>query len=304
MANEERHRHDETSENPGHSGNSNSGHNGQHENPGNGHGNGQPHEGHGGQHGGNHGSNGHHGPHPGGHPHSYGEESSAAYTVPQGSPLTQWWAADPRRWEREESRMSALYPSFHYSDELFHGGIIGRVWLGTIRPWPDTLREAAAVLDRIEAGKGLYYADGTVVMPPGHQLLASVPPQLTPDVLPETYTVRVLHVPPPAHPKAWIVNPFIPEGIHRYPDGSICPLTPQLNEWSWERNDLADFLDAVSLWVIRCSWYKQTGKWIGLETDHLRPIRASKGAQCGCRSGYPLGKCPWHPVLTPSLVQA
>lgn len=216
----------------------------------------------------------------------------AVSPVTQAGTLWPWWEICPKRWEWERGLVNMHYRQFTSKvRDLPAGRIV--VWTGTIRPWPRTAEEATTVIRLLSRDEPVRIVGGRIE-PPAKTRCDSPPKYVTTAMLEEEYHVEVFHLPPPAHPRAYILKPQVSVmDPHMYGDRSICPLTPQSNEWSWERDTLVDFLDGVSEWALKHSIWKKTKRWIGSATPHggdsLLHVRPSD--QCPCRSGKPYGEC-------------
>ncbi len=204
-----------------------------------------------------------------------------------------WWECFPKRWEWESKQTRIFYPTFkHIIRNVPDGKIL--IWKGTITPWAKTIDAAAAVIELLDNANPVKIFGGRIEPPNECPQSGKRPRYLTPEVLLEKYKIEVIHFSPPAHPVARVLHPIISPGCqHRYKDGSICPLTPQRNEWSWDKDSFVDFLDAVSEWLLKYSVWQHSGRWIGPFTPHdndsLKNIRAQD--QCPCRSGRPYAEC-------------
>jgi len=208
-----------------------------------------------------------------------------------------WWLLHPERWAYEVDQMTAYYPQFSY-DERLAGRRPYMRWTGVIHPWPPTLAEAAAIIDRLKRGDEVKFEAGTLRVPNGADLGSNRPSWLTAQLLSEEFRVEVIHRPPPAHPKAWVScgpGRSLAGVPHRYTDdGSICPLTPHRDEWSWASNTLVDYLDAVGAWLLKMTIWRALGTWIGPQSSHV-DIKICREAgmtgQCPCGSGRPPSDC-------------
>ncbi len=86
---------------------------------------------------------------------------------------------------------------------------------------------------------------------------------------------------------------------HLNEDGSSCVLYPPNDDWNPVRNDLADFMDQVSLWTLKTEVWVARGSrkasvgWPGSgqghEIDEL--LRTADYARCQCGSGFSYALC-------------
>jgi len=216
-------------------------------------------------------------------------------------PEVQWWALDQPRWELERQLMAECYPGFLHAFALRHGLVV-RVWHGSIRPWPDCPLQATAAIDRLDRDEDVLIRNGTV-LPPAEAAMPRVPhSKLTNSVLTTDYRLLTVHRVPPHHPRTWVLSPRVrfPDR-HVYNDDAVCPLTPHEDEWSWATHTLVDYLDDVAIWLVKHSFYKLTGNWVGSESQHnphnMPQVR--RNAQCPCASGLPYGECHGKMAMSP-----
>ena len=206
-----------------------------------------------------------------------------------------WWEKDRQRFELEASLMAEHYSQFTWSIE--NGSKKRLRWDGIICPWPSTTKEAAAVIACLGRNETVGCQLGHIKMLPGVTwTIERKPGWLRSDLLAENFRIRVYHRSPPANPSAFLIEPVLERSPHRYaPDGSICPLTPQNNEWSWGTHMLIDYLDAVAIWILKTSvWVRSDGRiWLGNDTPHdlASLLKTPSLAPCICGSGKPFGSC-------------
>jgi len=67
-------------------------------------------------------------------------------------------------------------------------------------------------------------------------------------------------------PKVWITKPVLPNSRHRYNDGTICYLHP--NMWNPGRHDLTFVLKRAAKWLNKYEVWRNNGHWPGAELMH------------------------------------
>lgn len=67
-------------------------------------------------------------------------------------------------------------------------------------------------------------------------------------------------------PRVYVTNPQVTSGPHRYNDGTICYLHP--NMWNPGQHDLTFVLARIAKWLNKHDIWLQTGRWPGEQVDH------------------------------------
>lgn len=71
---------------------------------------------------------------------------------------------------------------------------------------------------------------------------------------------------PYSMPKVFITRPTLPITPHRYPDGNLCYLHP--NMWNPGRHDLTFVLARTAKWLNKYEVWRVRGTWPGAEVKH------------------------------------
>lgn len=67
-------------------------------------------------------------------------------------------------------------------------------------------------------------------------------------------------------PKVFVTKPALASSPHRYPDGRICFMHP--NVWNPGLHNLRYVLFQVAVWLNKYEVYQRTGRWPGPEVKH------------------------------------
>ena len=182
---------------------------------------------------------------------------------------------------------------------------VSRAWEGKIAPFA-ACRDIAQVISALAEDRYILIGqDGELDVygddPPERLLHLPSDTALRKSV----FLLRATYNKPPAHPRVVLLHPAPSRQalreIHFWPDGSICALFPPDNTWDWNRPDfMADYLDAVAIWLGKYSYweftlqYRGRGLWVGSDVPHdprLAWAKVRPGDQCLCGSGLRVRDC-------------
>ena len=221
-----------------------------------------------------------------------------------GEPDLAWWLENPEMWDREQRMMTEYYPGWRSVDCHPKPGDPQagpcKAWIGDITPLQPP-SDAIGVVNALAADMSvMVHQSGRIDVdsecPPGK------PSQLGVDerALRKTFSLVALQDGPPRHPRVSVMIPELPRPCrHTFRDGAVCPLLPSSGAWSWASNSLAEYLNHVSIWLVKFMVWDLTmkatgsGVWIGSEAAHdsVTLARTPVWAQCHCGSGLSFGRC-------------
>lgn len=208
-------------------------------------------------------------------------------------------------WIEASSRaVGARYPQFAVVKPPLGSGSI-QAWEGIIQPFPSDQKLGAILQDLENAAEIIIRVCGGLVHDPNCTVLHANPAYL--DRLSKIdckFKLLVLVFPPKRHPEAMSLEPLIsrklyPTHPHLRGEAFLCPYFPSDGDWSWENNNVADFLDYTSIWLAKHMVWDQTGgykggTWIGYYAGHTpRELVANVGRnlQCPCGRGRKYKRC-------------
>lgn len=202
----------------------------------------------------------------------------------------------PERLDTSAQAMKIKYPSFSVSGLPIGTGPIA-IWKGWIQPIRN--RESLELLlsDLANNHPVRVLHSGEIIHKPDcknqHESLPWLKKLKKPDA---AYKLKVTYNGGTQHPKAFIIEPLkhLRELRHIFRDGSICAYPPWEDIWHWQYSTVADFMDHISIWLLKNTVWQQVGLWIGDEMPHnteflyntIKPFE-----ECWCRSGQLYGMC-------------
>lgn len=196
--------------------------------------------------------------------------------------------------------MAKAYPSWrrHYHWPL--GG-----WEGPIQPLPPGSPETS-VLSALAHGGDFDVLPNGVLRPVAD---SGELPRWLRNVrgLQKAFWIRVFYRRPPAIPLAISLSPLItrsryPSHPHLYDTGEkptdpavLCPFLPPDGLWAWERNNVAEFLHYVSIWLVCHQVYERKSRWPAPAASHkpkwLLENVGPEAYPCVCGSAARYGDC-------------
>lgn len=235
-------------------------------------------------------------------------------------------------WEHEVADVQAAFGGAAWHEERC-GKDSTRFWKLRIAPVPDD-EDLHLVLADLEEGRGINMG------PQGRirhsQKCCHVPVADHPEMLPRlklsdvsyevglTYPIKPFGPRGPIHPRVRILNPeisaqTIPKHPHMYMDSNtkdswVCPMSPHATEWTWKRGATVEYLDQVSLWLLKTLVWTATGgvvmpsigRWIGPDASHnaLDLMRSSTSQEpCRCGNGNIYESCHFQSDLLAAIWQ-
>ena len=124
----------------------------------------------------------------------------------------------------------------------------------------------------------------------------------------------------PVHPRAKIIYPKLPRQtlaahphMHFFTDTDeywACPLPPHQTDWSWHNGGTMDYLDQLSIWLLKTDWWLATGggvgrlgTWLGPDATHdARRVlfESDPASPCRCGRGDRYRECHFGADLSAS----
>lgn len=221
-----------------------------------------------------------------------------------GEPSSAWWLESPEMWDREQRMMNDYYPGWQSADcypnpEGLQTNAC-KAWIGDITPLQSP-SNAVGVVNALAADMPiLVYQNGRVDVDRACPTGSANKLGIDESALRRTFSLIARQAGPPRHPRVFVMIPELPRFCpHTFADEAVCPLLPSSGAWSWPSNSLADYLNHVSIWLVKFMVWdftkKATGSgiWIGSEAPHDRATlaRTPLWAQCYCGSGLRFGQC-------------
>ncbi len=234
----------------------------------------------------------------------------------------------PNLWEYEKNQVPDVYPGAQWQDIVDEQSKT-RAWLLTMAPIPEA-SELSTILFDLQQNKGASIGHQGKIFHSEIQCSERTEShqQLFPNVKiwQHHFTVQLIYRKPPqgalfsTQPKARILSPEIsakkyPSHPHIYSnitrtDSWACPLSPQHTEWSYKKGATIEYLDQLSIWILKTMVWVATGgvvgigKWVGADTPHnksylLKTVGPSE--PCWCGSGRKYSNCHLQPDALQSL---
>ena len=177
------------------------------------------------------------------------------------------------------------------------------IWTGEVQPLR-TDELLFELLDDIDNDRPVYLPGGGLVIHHPHCLVWKHARREWMRKITEpfiTYRLRVKYSGGPAHPRAYVVKPFLwpfKNGQfnwkHNLEDGAICGYAPHQNVWDSKQHTVVHFMSHALIWLVRWTVWDQAGVWLGAEEPHdfYHLLRAIKPEDpCHCASGKNYGDC-------------
>ncbi len=236
----------------------------------------------------------------------------------------------PKLWKSEVNKITSVYPGAQWSD-IIDEGHQTRAWLLTMDPVPDK-DELPLILHDLDNGIGISIGHRGKIHHSGEQCVVSLKQHAKLynglKLEPFIYLVEFIHRRPdidtvgPTQPKARILSPEIStrkyqNHPHMYigtrNDSWACPLSPQHSDWAYGDNATVEYLDQLSIWLLKSTLWIATGggilsfgTWIGPDTSH-KPIDLLSTIHavdpCWCGSGRSYEKCHSRNDVNIAIIQ-